>query len=116
MVVSMCHGLALAGPSDPFLVRFNDLPINHGGSPLQPGKEGRTEIETQGDIIVVEVEDLSLIIDGPGVSIWPVTFECDPFIPVMEGVRAFLHLDGLNPRVLTRRLVEMAVNGRKGIS
>jgi hypothetical protein len=116
MVVGLCHGIALAEPPDPFLIRFDDLPINRGGFFLQPGKEGRTEIETQGGVIVVEVEDLSFIIDDPGVTIWPITFEGDPFIPVVEGVGALLLLDGFNPRIFPRRLIEMTVNGYKCVS
>jgi hypothetical protein len=116
MVVGLCHGIALAEPPDPFLIRFDDLPINRGGFFFQPGKEGRTEIEAQGGVIVVKVEDLSFIIDDPGVTIWPITFEGDPFVPVMEGAGALLLLDGINPRVLPRRLVEMAVNGYKCVS
>jgi hypothetical protein len=108
--------MALAGPPDPLLIRFDDFSINHRGFLLQPGKKCGPEIETQGCVIVVKVEDLSLIIDDPGVSIWPVTFEGNPFVPVMEGVGALLRLDDLDPRILTRRLVEMAVNGCKCIS
>ena len=48
-------------------------------------------------------------------SIGPVALPGDSFIPVMEGMGAFLGLDDFEPGVLPGGLVEMAMNGYKGV-
>jgi hypothetical protein len=48
-------------------------------------------------------------------GIWSVAFKSDPFIPVVKGMGALLGFNGFQPRVLPRRLIEMAVNRDKAI-
>ena len=48
-------------------------------------------------------------------SIGPIAFQGDPLIPVMEGMGALLSFNDLDPGVLPGRLVEMTVNGYKGV-
>jgi hypothetical protein len=113
MVVSLCHGITAAEPSDSFPIGFDDFLVKRRVFQLEPTDQGRTEIETEGGIIVDEIEDLSFTIDDTGVGIWPITLEGDPFVPVMERMSALLGLDGFKPWILPRRLVEVAVNGYK---
>jgi len=76
---------------------------------LQPREQGRSEVE--GNVVVV-VDDVR---DAPGpvldarCAVRRVALGGDALVPVVEGVRRVLNLDVLDPRVLARRLVEVAV-------
>ena len=48
-------------------------------------------------------------------SIGPVALQGDPFVPVMKGICALLGFNDVEPGVLPRGLVEMAVNGYVGV-
>jgi hypothetical protein len=97
-------------PSYAFPISLDDLLIERRKFQLQPTDEGRTEIETEGGVIVDEVQNLSFTIDDSGIGIWPITFEGNPFIPVVEGIGTLLGLNHFKPGIFSRRLIEMAMN------
>jgi hypothetical protein len=116
MIIDLCHGITLAKPPYAFPISLDDLLINCREFPFQPGKEGGTEIETDGGVVIHEIEDLPFTIDDTGIGIGPITFEGDPFVPVMKRVSAFLSLNRFQPWVFSRRLIEVAMNRYKCVS
>jgi hypothetical protein len=115
MVIDLRDRIPVAQTPEAFPVRFKDLLINERPLPLYPGKERGAKIETEERVVVEDIEDLSLSIDDPRIGIGPVTFEGDPFIPVMKRASALLTFNDLQPWILPWRLIEMAMNGHKGV-
>jgi hypothetical protein len=115
MIIDLRDGIPMAKPSQTFPVCFKDLLIDGRKILLQPGKEGGTKIETDGGVIIDDIQNLPSCIDNPSVSIGPVALKSDPFIPVMKGMGAFFGLNDFEPGVLPGRLIEMTMNGDKCI-
>jgi hypothetical protein len=115
MIIDLCDGIPMAKPSQTFPVCFKDLLINRGKVLFQPREERGTKIEADGGIIVDDIQDLPFPIEDPGISIRPITFKADTFVPVVKRMSALLGLDDFKPGVLPRRLIEMTVNRNKGI-
>jgi len=78
--------------------------------PFHPAKEGRPEIETDLRVVVDDVDNPSLPVQDPGCGIGGVTFRRDSLVPVVIGIGGILELHILQPRVLTRGLVEVTVD------
>jgi hypothetical protein len=116
VIVDLRHGIAVAESLETFSIGFDDLKVDRGEFLFQPGEEGGAKIETDGGIVVVNIEDLPSPVDDPGMCIGSVAFNSDPFIPVVKGVGALLGHNGFQPGVLPGRLIEMAMNGYEGIS
>jgi hypothetical protein len=111
MVIDLRDRIPVAQTLEAFPVRFKNLLINERPLPLYPGKERGAEIETEERVVVEDIEDLSLSIDDPRIGIGPITFEGDPFIPVMKRLSARLTFNGLQPGIFSGGLIEMTVNG-----
>jgi hypothetical protein len=115
MIINLCDGIPMAKPSQTFPVCLKDLLINGREFLLKPGEEGGAKIEADGGVVIKDIQDLPFAVNDPGISIRPIAFESDPFVPVVKGMSALLGLDDFKPGVLPRRLIEMTMNGNKGI-
>jgi hypothetical protein len=111
VVINLRDGISMAKSSQAFSVCLKDLLIDRRKMLFQPGEERGTKIEADGGVIIDDLQDLPFFIKDPGISIWPIALQSDPFIPVMKGMGAFLRFNEFKPRVLPGRLIEMTVNG-----
>src|SRR5262245_44430397 len=93
-----------------FPIGFENCVINIRSFRFKPGEQGRTEVETDLRIIVDETDDLVFAIENPRHGIRSIALRGHPLIPVMIRICRILQLDVFEPRILARRLVEMAVN------
>jgi len=103
-------------PSETLSISLQDPSIKMGFLLFDPRKKGRTEIKTDGRIIIKKTKDLSLSIQNPGISIGPIAFRCDSFVPVMKWESTFFLFDVLYPGILSGRLVKMSMDDDKSIS
>jgi sec-independent protein translocase protein TatA len=111
VVVDLRHGRSVAGKALlAALVSMDDGIVNARSILAEPGEQGRPEVEAHARVVVEDADDLVLLIDNAGGAVGRVTLRGDAVVPVVPGRRGFLSLDGLEPRVLARRLIEMAVD------
>jgi hypothetical protein len=110
MVIGLCYGITGTKFSYTLAIGLDNLLIERRKFHLQPTDEGRAEIETEGGVIIEEIENLSFFINDPGIGVGSITFEGNPLIPVVEGMGTCLGLNRFKPRILPRRLIKMAVN------
>lgn len=87
---------------------------------LHPGQQCGAKVETYAGVIILDFLDGALILrKDPGCPIGRITFSGDALIPIVVRMCGILQFDDLQPRILSRRLIEMAVNanvsGRIGI-
>jgi hypothetical protein len=113
VIIGLGHGVSIAKTLEAFPVGLYDLLIDERKLFLQPREEGGTEVETDGSIVVGDIENLPLLIDDSGIPIGTVALEGDPFIPVVEGMGALLSLDGSEPWIFPGRLIEVTVDGNE---
>ncbi len=111
--VALRDGVPLSPRLGAALVRLDDAGVDLGPGPLQPGQQGRAEVERQVKVVVDDVEDPVLRPLEAGGAIGAVALRGDATVPVVEWLGAVLDLDGLDPRVLAGRLVEMAVKAEQ---
>ena len=91
-------------------VGLEDALVGAGRTAVQPGKESRSDVERDVLEVVDDVEDALVLANPSGGRVGRVALPCDPLVPVVIGRRRVLDLDRFKPRVLARRLVEMAVD------
>ena len=112
MIVGLGQGRAVAGEKLLALpVRRQDGLVGLRGIFLQPRQEGGAEIEADPGVIVDHPGNAPVSVQDPGGAVGSVALLGDSFIPIMERVGGILELDGLQPGILPRRLVEMPMNG-----
>jgi hypothetical protein len=92
------------------LIGLENGPIDSRRLYLQPGKQGRTEIETDFLVIVQDPNDPLLSIEDAGRCVWRIAFSCDTLVPIMIGVSRILDFNRLKPRIFSRRLVKVTMN------
>jgi hypothetical protein len=63
----------------------------------------------------VNIENPPSSIDNPSIGIGTIAFEGDSFIPIVKGMGALFGLNGFEPGILPRGLVEVAMNRYKCI-
>jgi hypothetical protein len=105
----------MAEAFEPLTICLDHPLIDEGGFLFQPGKECRTEIETEGGVIVVNIEDPAVAIDHPSVGIGTITFKGNSLIPIVKRMGALFGFNGFEPGILAGRLVEVAMNRHKCI-
>src|SRR4051812_35631780 len=76
----------------------------------RPGQQSRTEVEADTAVIVDYPGDTGLIIQNARRSIRSVALGRDSLVPVVIRIGGILQLDCFEPGILSRRLVEVAVN------
>ena len=91
-------------------IRCNDLLKQVRLMASKPGAQGGSDIEAQARIIIDDGGDTVVVPEQARGGIGPVALRRNPSIPVMIRSRRVLHLDFIEPRVLARRLVKVAVD------
>ena len=105
----------MAKVSEALPIGFKNLLIEMRILFLNPGKKGGAKIKTDGGVIVDDIEDLPLAINDSSIGIWSIALKGDPVIPIMKGMSTLFSFNFLKPRILSRRLIEMTMNGYKGV-
>jgi hypothetical protein len=104
-------GVAVArARADGFGVGALDARVGRGVVMFEPREQGRAEVEAQARVVVEYALDAPVRIEDAREGVRAVALEVDALVPIMEGARARLLLDLARPRVLARRLVEVAVD------
>jgi hypothetical protein len=115
VVEALREGVAVTGAaSDALAVGLDDARVSFGVSAFEPGEERGAEVEAEVGVVVDYGFDAPVRVDDAGVAVRAVALAVDALVPVVEGVRARLALDQIGPGVLSRRLVEMAVDDQRG--
>src|SRR5262249_59430186 len=93
--------------------RRDDLAVNLGGRAREPGEERGADVE--GDLLEVvdDVENAIGVVDTARGRVRRVALRRDALVPVVERRCRVLDLDGLEPRILARRLIEVSVDGNE---
>ena len=111
VVVDLRQRVAVAAARrDARPVGLEDLRVDVRPVTRQPGEEGRPDVERDLLEVVDDVEDPVVLVDAPGRGVRRVALGGHPLVPVVVRRRRVLHLDRLEPGVLARRLVEVAVD------
>ena len=88
--------------------------LNHavgaGREVFKPTEQRGAEVEAHARVVVDDADDLALLVDDAGGTVGGVALGGDALVPVMVGGGGVLELDGFEPGVLARRLVEVAVD------
>ena len=111
MIVNLGQRIAVAAaplPAQP--VGLDDPLVDLGRGVGHPLEERRAEIEADPGIVVQEVDDPPLAVEQPRARVGGVALAGDPLVPVVEGGGGVLDLDDVEPGILARRLVEVAVD------
>src|SRR2546430_2331535 len=77
---------------------------------FKPGEQRRANVEADPGIVVDDLDDAALAVQDPGGGVGRVAFGGDPLVPVVIGRGRILQLDRLQPGILPRGLVEVAMN------
>src|SRR5690348_3539624 len=77
---------------------------------LHPEQERRSEVEADLGVVVHQLHDALLVIQQSRYGIRRVTFRGDALVPVMVRVSGVLKFDRFERWILSRRLIEVAVN------
>ena len=111
VVVDLRDGGAVAavalGAGD---VGVEDAAIGAGSFVGEPVEQGGAEVEAHARVVVDDADDLVLAIDDARGAVGGVALGGDALVPVVVGRGGVLDLDGLEPGILARRLVEVAVH------
>src|SRR5262249_54056683 len=77
---------------------------------FKPGEQRRANVEADPGIVVDDLDDAALAVQDPGGGVGRVAFGGDPLVPVVIRIGRILQLDRLQPGILPRGLVEVAMN------
>jgi hypothetical protein len=111
VVVTLSDSVAVALMiANALSVGRKDTGIGIGVGAFEPIEQGWAEIETDARVIVDDPLNASPIVGYAGERIGPVTLSVYSLVPVMKGARAPFAVEGAGPRILARRLIEVAVD------
>jgi hypothetical protein len=111
MVICLGYGGAVAGEAPLALaVGLAESLIDLRGVRLQPGEERRPEVEADPGVVVDDALDQPVLIKDPRGGVGSVALNGNPLVPVMIRTSPVLLLYDLQPGILSRRLVKMAVD------
>ena len=97
------------------LVGVEDHLVGAGSLVGEPAEQGGAEVEAHARIVVDDAHDLVLAVGDARGAVGGVALGGDAVVPVVVGRGGVLHLDGLEPGVLARRLVEVAVDADEAV-
>jgi hypothetical protein len=83
---------------------------------FQPRKQGGSKVETYVLIVADRLPQPSPLVENSSVRIGRIALFSYPRVPVMKGVSGFLSLDRVQPGILSRRLIEVAMNANVSTS
>ena len=111
VVVDLGDGVAVsAARGDAGAVGLHDLGVHDRRLAGQPGEQRGPDVERDALEVVHDVDDAVGRVDPAGGGVRRVALGGDARVPVVVGRGRVLDLDGLEPGVLARRLVEVAVD------
>jgi hypothetical protein len=79
---------------------------------LHPGQQGGPEVEADARVVVDDFCDAAFRVQNARGAVGRVAFRRDALVPIVIGSGGILQLDRLQPRILARRLIEVAVNAK----
>jgi hypothetical protein len=111
VVVGLGHRRAVAAePRTARAIGGDHRLVDVGRIVLEPRQQGRPDVEAHPLVVIDDRDDLVVVVDDAGRGVGPVALGGDPVVPVAVRVRGRLGLHRLQPRVLARRLVEVAMD------
>src|SRR6185312_12622229 len=111
MVVSLRDRRSMAGES--FLtqsVGFQNCAIDLRLLHFHPRQQGWAKVEADFGVVVGDFRDLSFTVENARGGIRRVALGSDALVPIVEGISRVLQFDGFKPRILSRRLIKVAMN------
>jgi hypothetical protein len=90
-------------------VSFQDRFQYASGVTLHPEEQCGSHVETDPFIVVDHTMDPAGPVHDPRVGVRGITFGTDALVPIVVRVCGVLHLDRIEPRIFSRRLIEMTV-------
>ena len=116
VVIGLGHGRPVAAEAGARrLVGLEDGPVGPGVRALQPGEERRPGVERDRGVVVDDRDDAVPGVEDARGRVGRVALGRDALVPVVVGRRRILDLDLLEPGVLPRRLVEVAVDADEAV-
>ena len=111
VVVDLRHGGAVSAVAlGAGLVRVQDHAVGARGLVGEPLQQGGAEVEAHARVVVHDANDFVLAVGDARGAVGRVALGGDALVPVVLGRGGVLHLDGFEPGILARRLVEVAVH------
>src|SRR5574337_676243 len=111
MNVRMGQGIAMAAAPDHAVTIALDHALSGlWGLTFEPAEERRPDIEAHTGIVIDQTDDSAVVIQKPGPSVRGIALRSNPLVPVVSGCGGRLLLNLFRPRILARRLIEMAVD------
>ena len=111
VVVNLSHGGAVSAVAlGADFVGVEDHAIGARGFVVQPAKEGGSEVIAHPGVVVHDADDLVFFVGDARRSVGCVALGCDAVVPVVVGGGGVLDLDGFEPGVFARGLVEVAMD------
>ena len=107
--------VAMTPGRDARAVGLDDLRVHVRPVALEPGEERRPDVERDLLEVVDDVEHAVLLVDAAGRRVRRVALRGHPLVPVVLRRRRVLDLDRLEPGILPRRLVEVAVDDDRAV-
>ena len=92
-----------------------DHAIGAGRVLPEPAQQGGAEVEAHARVVVDDADDLVFVVDDAGGAVGGVALGADALVPVVIGGGGVLGLDRLQPWILARRLVKVAMNADEAL-
>src|SRR5579871_2022590 len=93
-------------------IRRENVSIRFRSFFREPGKQGGPKIKIDGRVVVYDLDDSIAIVQDSRRAIRRITFRGDPLVPIVIRIGRILLLYCLQPSILARGLVEMAVDAQ----
>ena len=111
VIIGLRQRRAMSGKVFPaFAVRLQNRQVDVRCFGFQPREQGGAEIETDLGVVVHQPFDPALGVEDARHGIGRIALGGDALVPVVVGVGGILQLDGFEPGILPRRLIEMTMN------
>src|SRR4051794_34884324 len=77
---------------------------------FQPRQQSWAKVETHPGVVILDLRHFLAVCQDARCTIRRVTLGGDPLVPIVIGIGRILYFDGFKPRILTWRLIKMAMN------
>ncbi len=117
VVVDLRHGRAVAAIAlAAAALAVEDHAIGARRVLLEPAEQRGAEVEADARVVVDDAHDLVFVVDDARGAVGRVALGADALVPVVVGSGRVLRLHRLQPGILARRLVKVAVNADKTLT
>jgi hypothetical protein len=113
MVVGLRDRVTVPARGQAFPVGIEDRGVQARRALLDPSQQRGADVERDRRVVVHDAVDPAASVENAGGRVRRVALGRDARVPVVRRRRRILHLDGLKPRMLARRLVEVAVDAEE---